>query len=310
MTAAAPKRRAAPRPVRAAHSPHHSPHDDRATARRWRARAPGAAEDEPNDDAGYALVPVLMEVLVEGAPYTYTQRLVAVVIADHIGKNPDGYPALDTIAKRCNLGLSTVKEAIRALCTGPAAVFKCVSGRPVRGRKPEANRYSLVPRLAAMASSRLYRSGTKGPATGRGMASSRTTIGQQPATNISSNVPGNSSSRAGATIVSGDDGCAPADRAYVARVLRVYTSVPCTRDRPTRSDELEAEELFREGKTAEHVEAGILLASARVSGRTRVGSLRYFREAIEEASSGGADAGYVAYLRARMEAAKDGERRA
>lgn len=94
---------------------------------------------------------------------------------------------------------------------------------------------------------------------------------------------------------------------YVAEILELYTSLPGTRDRPTRADREAAKALYRSGVPLAAVRAGLVIATARRQLRRRdepldpVGSLRYYRDAIEEARASQPGEGYVAHLRARID---------
>lgn len=93
----------------------------------------------------------------------------------------------------------------------------------------------------------------------------------------------------------------------MAEVLRMYTRLPGTRDRPSRSDRETARELHRRGVSLEHVRTGLVLATARRGLRQReeplptIGSLTYFLDAIEEAREVPADSGYTEHLCKRLQ---------
>jgi hypothetical protein len=49
-------------------------------------------------------------------PWTVAERMVALVIADHLGKKTEAWPGIDRIADRTNLSEKTVRRAAAAIC--------------------------------------------------------------------------------------------------------------------------------------------------------------------------------------------------
>jgi hypothetical protein len=94
---------------------------------------------------------VLRIVTAAGAPYTTNERLVAVVLADHMG--PQGaWPSIDRLKERTSLGRTSVRDALARLCREPGAVFRLVAkGGAQKGDRYRSARYSLAEGLATRA---------------------------------------------------------------------------------------------------------------------------------------------------------------
>jgi len=87
---------------------------------------------------------VVRRVLAKGSPLTPTQRLVAVVIADHL---PRAFPSVATIAVRAGLSRSAVTAAVKVLCDGPTPVF-------AKTRRGRGYQYHIVSNPIAFAAAR------------------------------------------------------------------------------------------------------------------------------------------------------------
>lgn len=91
----------------------------------------------------------------------------------------------------------------------------------------------------------------------------------------------------------------------VAAVLDFYTAVPGTRPKPSRADRETAAALLKQGISLQAIRAGIITAVARRelrknAPRSRISSLAYFADAIQEAVDSPSEAGYVDYLAGRL----------
>jgi len=92
---------------------------------------------------------------------------------------------------------------------------------------------------------------------------------------------------------------------YVAEVVALYTAMPGTRDRPTRSDLAIAKDWFKADLPLAVVRAAVVMAIARRVLRTtpitqRIASLAYFRDAIAEAKAAPPDPDYVDLMASRI----------
>lgn len=91
----------------------------------------------------------------------------------------------------------------------------------------------------------------------------------------------------------------------LAAVLDFYTAMPCTRDKPTRADRETAAALLKQGHSLQAIRAGIVTAVARRelrknAPRSKISSLAYFADAIQESIDQPAEAGYIDYLAGRI----------
>lgn len=72
---------------------------------------------------------VLDLVTAEAAPFSPTERLVAIVIAAHMDKHSgEAWPSVRRIALQTGLGQAAVYAATKTLCEGEAAIFERSSG--------------------------------------------------------------------------------------------------------------------------------------------------------------------------------------
>jgi hypothetical protein len=97
---------------------------------------------------------------------------------------------------------------------------------------------------------------------------------------------------------------------YVASVLRLYTLLPDTPDRPRPADRALARQLEEQHVPLALVGAAILLGASRrqVAKHTLppIRSLYYFLPLLEELRNEPHDPGYLAYLERRLRATLDG----
>jgi len=91
---------------------------------------------------------------------------------------------------------------------------------------------------------------------------------------------------------------------YVSRILQLYLALPETPNRVNRLDYRLAEELNEKGIAEEHVEAAMLMATARRLARNPkasplgpIRSLHYFLPVLNEVTKNGIPEGYLQYLR-------------
>jgi len=94
---------------------------------------------------------------------------------------------------------------------------------------------------------------------------------------------------------------------YVARLLAAYTSLPDTRDRPSRSDRALARSLYRQGVTLAEVEHAMILASVRRHYRgpdltplEPIHSLHYFLPVIRQLAAEPLHEVYVEHLKSKL----------
>jgi hypothetical protein len=97
---------------------------------------------------------------------------------------------------------------------------------------------------------------------------------------------------------------------FVEEVLRLYTCLPETPDRPRRPDRLLAAELERNRVPLALIRAAFILGSARrvfgVRPLPAIRSLHYFLPVLEEIQHEPPDPSYLDYLERRLRAALDG----
>lgn len=79
----------------------------------------------------------------KGAPYTGPDRMVALAIAFHFGRNTEAWPSQKRIQEWTGLGQTVVWQAIRRLSEGPNAIFEREAGGPCAGTRFQASRYRL-----------------------------------------------------------------------------------------------------------------------------------------------------------------------
>lgn len=98
-----------------------------------------------------------------------------------------------------------------------------------------------------------------------------------------------------------------AEKAYVARVLKLYLSLPQTPARTSRTDRQLAAQWYAQGCGWEMVEAALLLAAARRSLRDSalpplgpIRSLHYFVPVLAEVCAAPLPRDYVQYLRSKL----------
>lgn len=94
---------------------------------------------------------------------------------------------------------------------------------------------------------------------------------------------------------------------YVGKVLALYVSLPETPSRTSRDDRRLAQQLWRQQRALEIVEAAFLLATARRLLRDPalpplgpIRSLHYFLPVIEETSANEVSSEYLQYLRRKL----------
>jgi len=99
----------------------------------------------------------------------------------------------------------------------------------------------------------------------------------------------------------------PRQDRYVREILTLYRQTPGTRGRATPADRRLAQDLHRQGVTAELVRAALLLATARRAVRPpdapplpTVNSLHYFLPVLHEIQQHPPDPAYLHYLQARL----------
>ena len=96
--------------------------------------------------------------------------------------------------------------------------------------------------------------------------------------------------------------------AYVQSVLRLYTDLPYTPNRPSRDDRFVVQRLQLQRVPLLRVQAALLLATARRLFRVDssdplfpIRSIRYFLPVVDELASESFDAAYVQYLCRKLE---------
>jgi hypothetical protein len=107
------------------------------------ARAPGG-DQRAGDHRGVpvsetkvnALILVKRVMFCAGAPWTATERLVALAVADRM-RDGKCWPGVDDIAGRTGCGERTVRRALKALCTGPDRLFDREPRPSNRGRRSD-----------------------------------------------------------------------------------------------------------------------------------------------------------------------------
>jgi hypothetical protein len=90
-----------------------------------------------------AFAAVKAQVSAQGSPWTPTERLVALAIADHLGAAGSAWPSRRRLAQWTGLGDGSIKRALRRLCSGSSRLFDVEPGGSTPGRRI-ANTFKLA----------------------------------------------------------------------------------------------------------------------------------------------------------------------
>jgi len=74
------------------------------------------------------LFAVIDLVMRPGSPWTPAERIVAVCVGNHMDEAGEAWPSAKRIRECTGLCRTAVRRALRALCSGPAAVFERTPG--------------------------------------------------------------------------------------------------------------------------------------------------------------------------------------
>jgi hypothetical protein len=86
---------------------------------------------------------VVRDLVTAPEVYRPHERLVALCIGDHMNTSGTAWPSLARIKDWTGLGMTSVREALVTLCSGPRAIFTRTVGGARPGARYEPTRYTL-----------------------------------------------------------------------------------------------------------------------------------------------------------------------